>query len=92
MVKRYRCKTYRYRLWSKKKLDKTLSWTDEKIHPYNQAMLTLTDCQLCGLKLPVKVDKFMIESRRVCLPCWEKCMKGDYEFVVKGFQDGKNLL
>ena len=55
-------------------------------------MLTLVDCQLCGLKLPVKVDKFMVESRRVCEPCWDKCMKGDYEFVVKGFQDGKNLL
>ena len=79
-------------MWSKKKLSKTLSWTDEKIYPYHQAMQTLTDCQLCGLKLPVKVDKFMVESRRVCQQCWEKCMKGDYEFVVKGFQDGKNLL
>ena len=91
MVKRYWCKTHRYRLWSKKKLSKTLSWTDEKIYPYNQAMLTLTECQLCGLKLPVKTDKFMIESRRVCLQCWEKCMKGDYEFVVKGFENGLHL-
>ena len=53
-------------------------------------MLTLVDCQLCGSHLPTG-DKFMIESRRMCQSCWEKCMKGDYNFVVKGFEDGMQL-
>ena len=90
MVKRDWRKAHRCRL-SKKKLSKILSWTDEKSYHYNHAMLTLTDCQLCGLKLPVKVDKFMVESRRVCQQCWEKCMKGDYNFVIIGFEEGLNL-
>ena len=74
-------------MWSKKKL----VWTDAETYSYNHAMLTLTDCQLCGSSLPKEVDKFMVEARRVCNKCWEKCMKGDYNFVVKGFENGLHL-